>query len=182
MKRAERAKEAARLRAQGLNGLQIARRMGVSRSYAYELLNDPDGFKVRERKDSYRGECEDCGAPTDGSNGRAAPRFCQTCRNEREHARASERIISELQRWQQLYGRPPQAVDWSLSNLYYRRRNPQHGRESDAYIAEIERRHREHGPWPSLKGAQSVFGSWNAAIEAAGFEPLGVGKHRKVAA
>lgn len=69
--------EAARLRAEGLLVREIAERMGVARSTADAWLNDPDGSKLRARKDTYRGRCEDCGAPTDGSDGFAAPRWCR---------------------------------------------------------------------------------------------------------
>lgn len=78
--RAERAAEALALRAQGLTHQQIADRMGISRTYAQELCSDPEGEKVRARKASYRGTCEGCGGPTDGSNGRAkAPKLCLKC-------------------------------------------------------------------------------------------------------
>ena len=74
------AQRAQELRAAGLLQREIAVRLGVSRSYVAALYNDPDGAKARARKDSYRGTCESCGAPTDGSNGRgAAPTRCDPC-------------------------------------------------------------------------------------------------------
>jgi hypothetical protein len=79
MTRAENAARAAELKAEGLNGVQIAERMGLSRSYAAELLTDPEGHVVRARKDSYRGTCELCGNPTDGSDGPNAPKVCFEC-------------------------------------------------------------------------------------------------------
>lgn len=75
--RAERAAEATRLRAQGLSQLEIAERLGVSRSYASDLYGDPDRKKALARRERYRGVCEICGKPTTGSEGRAkAPRRC----------------------------------------------------------------------------------------------------------
>lgn len=63
----------------------IAAELGVSRSYASELLHDPDGSRARARKDSYAGVCEDCGGPTSGCNGRAnAPRLCGVCAAARQ--------------------------------------------------------------------------------------------------
>ncbi len=51
--------------------------MGISRSYASVLYSDPDGEGYRRRRLSYRGTCEICGVPTDGSNGPAkAPKRC----------------------------------------------------------------------------------------------------------
>lgn len=96
--RAERAVEAARLKAEGLNGIQIAERMGVSRSYAYDLLNDPAGDRDRARKASYRGECIDCGAATTGCNGRdRAPDRCLSCTNVILRARGN-RLRGERRR------------------------------------------------------------------------------------
>jgi transposase len=62
---------------EGLSGPKIAKRLGLSESYTYDLLGDPTGKKCRARKDQYRGRCEVCGAATSGSNGpNAAPRRC----------------------------------------------------------------------------------------------------------
>lgn len=59
---------------------EIAERLGISRSYAASLVNDPDGSQDRERKKRYAGICESCGGPTSGSEGRAkAPRQCISC-------------------------------------------------------------------------------------------------------
>lgn len=78
--RAARAAEAARLRAEGLTYERIAVRMGISRSYASCLVSDPTGEQDAARKASYGGECEVCGARTDGSYGRAlAPKVCAKC-------------------------------------------------------------------------------------------------------
>lgn len=90
--RADRAAEAARLRAQGLVYREIAERMGISRSYAAALICDPDGSGDRARKDSYRGECERCGASTNGSNGRHAPKLCNDCFQTR-YAERNETLI-----------------------------------------------------------------------------------------
>jgi transposase len=109
MTRAERAAEAAELRARGLLYREIAERMGISISYAQDLISDPDGSRVRARKDSYRGACEICGKATDGSAGRgAAPRFCNRCsaahhpaklaQYERAHAPIQARD-RQLEKW-----------------------------------------------------------------------------------
>lgn len=91
--RSERAAEAAMLRAQGLLQRQIADRMGISRTYAAELLTDPDGSKVRARKATYGKPCRVCGKMTQGSDGRAAaPDICSVCLNverEPEHGNPS---------------------------------------------------------------------------------------------
>lgn len=94
--RLENAAEAAELRGHGLLQREIAERMGVSIKTVNAWLKDPDGSRLKARKDSYRGRCEDCGSPTDGSNGSSkAPRWCSACvgaHNPRTQGRA-ERVL-----------------------------------------------------------------------------------------
>jgi hypothetical protein len=140
--------------------------LGVSRSYAAALCTDPDGSKDRARKDSYRGTCETCGTRTDGSNGRQnAPRYCAHCAPGSPEARAAktiwspERIIEAIQEWVVIYGEPPAINDWSP----YGARDD--GDEWRAIRFENDLR------WPWFTSVVVRFGSWNAAIRAAGFEP-----------
>jgi hypothetical protein len=80
--------EAARLRGEGLTYREIAERMGLAESTVSELVSDPDGSKVRERKARYGGTCEVCGGPTDGSYGLAkAPKRCAKCLPRAQHGR-----------------------------------------------------------------------------------------------
>jgi transposase len=75
--RAEKALRARALRARGMHVRDIAATMGAAPGTVRAWLNDPDGSKLRARKDSYRGACRECGAPTDGSSGRqSAPTLC----------------------------------------------------------------------------------------------------------
>ncbi len=98
MTRAERAAEAARLLDEGLNGVQIAKRLGISRSYAYALINDPTGDGDRKRKERYGRPCiEGCGRFTSGSDGRAnAPLRCIQCL----HSLNEERDARILEAWE----------------------------------------------------------------------------------
>lgn len=94
--RLEKAREAARLRdEEGLNGIQIAERMGVSRSYAYELLSDPKGDGVAARKAGYSRPCaRGCGRRTNGSDGPSnSPDVCQVCIEE-EAANRRRQIVA----------------------------------------------------------------------------------------
>lgn len=78
--RSEWAREFFALRRQGWTGLAIAREFGCGSAFVYDVLNDPEGAKAKARRDTYRGVCERCGAPTDGSNGRdKAPPVCASC-------------------------------------------------------------------------------------------------------
>lgn len=89
MTRLEKAAEVRRLRdEEGLYWHEIGGRMGLSRSYVWALYRDPDGSKDKARKAAYGGECVDCGARTDGSDGRAnAPKRCAKCHARRDEER-----------------------------------------------------------------------------------------------
>lgn len=71
--------QARALRAEGLRWVDIAERMGVSRSYASEVFHDPDGSAVNERKDRTRGTCADCGGATSWAKGGETPERCDPC-------------------------------------------------------------------------------------------------------
>lgn len=62
---------------EGLNGKQIAERMGISYSYAYVLINDPTGERERQRKQRY---CKSCGGIKDDAS------RCEPCHEKRAHA------------------------------------------------------------------------------------------------
>jgi transposase-like protein len=59
--------EALRLHAEGHSYAQITARTGVPRATISAWQSDPDGSKARARKESYRGTCAECGAPTTGA-------------------------------------------------------------------------------------------------------------------
>jgi hypothetical protein len=69
----------------------------------------------------------------------------------------TERVLDGIRRWVDLYGEPPSAADW----------DPYHARRlgDEARAARYE-----EGDWPHMGTAFNAFGSWNAAIEAAGFK------------
>lgn len=100
--RAERAAEVARLAAEGLTGRQIAARMGISRSYAYDLLTDPEGGAVRARKGRQGGVCEVCGAATSYGTGGPARR-CHRHGSPRSAELQRERALPRYRRIVDLY-------------------------------------------------------------------------------
>jgi predicted transcriptional regulator len=109
--RAEREAEARRLRSEGLFMREIAERIGVAVSTVDAYLNDPGGVRLRARKDSYRGQCSECGAPTDGSRGPGkAASLCQSC-----HEWSDDDCVWAIERWVAKHGEPPTCVAWSRS-------------------------------------------------------------------
>lgn len=182
--RAERAKVALALRSEGKTAGEIAAVLGVSRSYAGALFGDPDGSKERARKASYAGTCQECGGRTDGSNGRDhAPTRCQSCQNEYQRsdeyafARTKwtrERIIAAIRWWYDIYGEPPAVADWNPHRARHELGDEDRARRGEAAISA------GRVPWHTI--VYSRFGSWNAAIRAAGFTPrANVGTKENVA-
>lgn len=152
-RRAELAAQACALRARGLRLSEVADHLGVSPTYASDLVRDPDGALARARKRRNGGSCCDCGALTDGSNGRAkAPGRCAACarRHRLEHILWSrDRVIMALLAFAHEHGRAPSASEAGRASGL-----PSHG--------VVMRR----------------FGSWRAALEAAGLPPLGRARSR----
>lgn len=170
----------------GLSVQEAADRLGIARSTAYQRLNDPTDERNHARKLRHYGTCLRCGGRTSYRAGGTAD-LCLSCHRADIHETAVAWIVAEIHHWAELYGCPPSAPDWSLAAMRWRERayaeGRTNGRFSEARIAELERRHREDGPWPATNTAVRVFGSWSAAIEAAGFEPMPVsGGRRKAAA
>lgn len=121
----------------------------------------------RCRKSQYSVPCEDCGAPLNGSDGRGrnAPRRCVRCNNIAQGAESkvwtSTAVVLAIQEWAAEYGEPPAVPDW----------NP-HTAEHVLHDPARARRFREAGgQWPNFKTVYREWGSWNAAIKAAGFTP-----------
>jgi hypothetical protein len=167
VKTPERVAEARRLRdEEGLILREIAIRLGAAPSTIHAWLSDPDGSQLRARKDSYAGVCVDCGGPTSGSQGRRAQPRCQECANIKRGAEAKvwtrEAIIDAIQVWAAKYGDPPAVPDWSTNQaraLHDEERAARYQRENAA------------GRCPRTVTVFREFGSWNTALEAAGFSP-----------
>lgn len=80
--RSERAQRAAELQTAGLKPKAIATEMGISKTYAYDLLNDPSGDRAKVTKARYAGTCSDCGGPTSAHNSHnGATGLCKGCLN-----------------------------------------------------------------------------------------------------
>jgi hypothetical protein len=116
----------------------------------------------------YATPCIDCGERRYA--GREAPR-CRSCEDARSHTDAERYYIEAMRDWHERYGEVPAARDWIISAPSMR------ARVHPDRLAELDRRH-EDRKWPAMSGAIACFGSWSAAVRAAGFEPIGPGERR----
>ena len=95
------------------------------------------------------GSCPGCGEPVIRSQ------RCLRCALERSRpAWTRHEILAAIRAWAHETGRPPSSTDW----------NAPRGQES--------KWRRERARWPGGRLVSARFGSWDAAIVAAGFEPL----------
>lgn len=174
MTRAEKVARAQALRAEGLTFREIGERMGAAIQTVDSWLNDPDGSRLAARKASYRGTCVDCGAPTNGNDGRAkAAARCVPCAARAQTIWTPETVVAAMRRFHDRYGRAPVMTDFNTA-LACRLGHPE---KAERFYAD--------GDYPTTPSVQRVFGTWNAAITAAGFEPLAIGhklSERRVAA
>ena len=163
MSRIERAEQALALRAQGLLQREIAAELGISRSYASSLLADPEGVKDKERKDSYRKPCPQCGelmGGGEGPNSEKFPKLCYQCAPLATRYWTRERIIDAIQRWNEIYGRPPVATEWLVSKDI-------RGEGFPPTSAIYKYNKGARGGVPGTN--HNPFDSWADAVEAAGF-------------
>ena len=166
MSRAENVAIATQLRRDGFKLAEIAEAMNVSPQTVSGWINDPDLAKQKARRARYAGVCVDCGKPTDGSSGPGrAPTRCVPCVNAYRSIWTRDSIVAAMQAWHAEHGEPPTALDW----------NPHDRRWGRGTLAERKRRHLGY---PYVSSVLKAFGTWNAAIAAAGFEPLKIGGKR----
>ncbi len=151
--RIELAQRVAEMRASGMLFREIAGELGKSPSYLRNLASDPRGDKARARKDRGGNTCADCGTPVSYESVR-----CMACANRPYWTQ--DRIIAAIREWAAMDGSPPTATDWNSALARTRRDTGEHPLWSDY-----------PGKWPTTWTAAAAFGSWNAAIAAAGFVP-----------
>jgi hypothetical protein len=165
MSRAELAPRIIALRASGLTWREIGERVGLALSTVQDYGTDPDGSRVRARKARSDGACRDCGGRTVGDGG-YAPSRCAACHGARTREQSRRWILESFQEWNDLFGVPPAALDW----------NPAQAR-AQRLDYRAERTEQTGRPWPSPTLVQSIFGSWNAGRQAAGFDTFTPGHY-----
>jgi len=100
----------------------------------------------------------------DISEGRARRLRESRARRELRSWMARERIIEAIHEWHELFGEPPGARDWNSAQR--------------GCLPALDTRYASTGrKWPEASNVQRRFGSWNAAIAAAGLTPRPRGKH-----
>jgi len=145
--RQEKIAKARELRGQGLTAKQIADRLDANESTV---------------RNWYLGGVCDCGALIEGSSRIRRPTQCPRCHTAKQTTWTQERIIEKIQEWVDLYGETPTSYDWE----------PGKAKHAGSANAVAIRQRFEDGEWPHVVTVQRRFGSWNAGIERAGFDPL----------
>jgi hypothetical protein len=163
--RLKRAAQVAELRAQGLGFLEIARALGISRSYASTLYHDPDGSLDRARKEAYGGICIDCGGPTSGAEGPAhVAERCLHCTPNANRKWTPETVVAAIQEWARRRGQSPTANEWLHGGKVV---------DPDGYEFPAA-----SSCYRSSSKLNPPFETWADAIEAAGFPRPRVGWKR----
>ena len=80
------------------------------------------------------------------------------------HCATCAYVLDSIGQWKALHGEQPTAADWNLAQAL---------KENAAW--RVLRYEETQRPWPSVTAVRNHFGTWNAAIAAAGFAPLAPG-------
>jgi hypothetical protein len=137
---------------------EIAARLGRSPRTINAYLYDPDHSKAKAVKESYRGTCRRCGAPTSGSGPRFARELCGRCNGRATAKWTRESIAQALRDWRARYGNEAGSVDLSMN---YARA---HGGER---LRRLREGWRQGQPWPAASVVQYHYGTVAAANLAA---------------
>lgn len=141
---------------------EIGERLGISYKTANAYYHDPTGERERARKARNDGRCLGCGARTNSSGSSVPPERCHRCAPTYRRALGRRWILESMREWCEMFGYPPVAADW----------NPAHARARSSSAWRADRMEATGRPWPGPDSVIDHFGSWNAGIAAAGFQPL----------
>lgn len=155
--REERQERAKRMRARGMLLREIAEELACSTTEVMRLLDPERRERHRQQtndaKHRRRGTCERCGSDTkySGKGSVAVSRVCKACAPDEYRKWDEKAIIAAIRRWETAHGSQPVSREWLISSP-------------------------ENSGYPDVGVIQKRFGSWNAAIKAAGYEPLPPGR------
>lgn len=90
----------------------------------------------------------------------------------RRAAWTREEVLAAIVDWTERYGSPPAQSDWNPARArHFLGHAHERGRHWSARIRRFE-----SGDWPWADAVRSLFGNWNDAIEAAGYDPRHAGR------
>ncbi len=138
---------------EGLKISEIATRLDRSPTTISAYLYDPDGTKTKRVKNTYRGVCEHCEAPTWGSGPGRSRRLCARCNGRSTLKWEKSLIEAALRAWNRMYGKPASSTDLSLTDA---KRAAESG--SDERLRRLAAGW-EHGRWPSRSVVQYHYGT-----------------------
>jgi hypothetical protein len=122
----------------------------------------PKWCSERCRRNQYDKQCLYCGVRVSGTDpGRSLGR-CTKCARARYSKQVREGHIAMIRRWVAVHGEPPSYRDWEPYGCRQVLHDEARARRAEASLVE---------GWPSAGAVINAWGSWNAAIRAAGFEP-----------
>lgn len=146
------------LRGLGLSASGVGQRLGIPESTVRNWWNSVS--------------CVDCDDPVDRSSSKGAAVRCERCSHahqasEEERARVTywtrERLIAAIQWWVKTYGETPALPDWCAHISRHVLHDEPRARRAERLITDRT--------IPGFTTVVQRFGSWNAGIEAAGFQP-----------
>jgi hypothetical protein len=116
----------------------------------------------RCRKHSYGQPCIDCGARTSygAESAHVDDPRCSLCARLYYKVWTREAILCAIQEWSAEHDEPPAIADWNA----WQTRTWHDDKRAQRYQQEKNR-------WPSHMTVAHEFGTWSAAIKAAGFQP-----------
>lgn len=147
----------AKMRRDGASLQSIGNRYGVSRERIRQIVaeNFPEVNRaVNEERDERNRQlrvCPDCGGPKAISAQR-----CRTCRTKRDTKWTQDEIIAAMQEFHRRYGKTPSCTEWNPSLARWRKQ------------PDVAEKFAADGCWPSVQTVMQRFGSWTAAVDAAG--------------
>jgi hypothetical protein len=158
----------ARMRREGHSLRSIGDRYGVTRERIRQIVADnyPEVPKemahYREEQSRWKRVCPECGGPK-----APASKQCKQCLISQTTKWTPDAIVEAMQEYQRRYGKTPSCTEWNPSLARWRNLPA----TADRFYAD--------GCWPHVQTVLQRFGSWRAAVDAAGLAPNRVGRPPK---
>lgn len=158
----------AEMRRNGASLRAIGDRYGVTRERIRQIVADnypavisyvAEGKEAERRK---KMTCPDCG----GRKARSSAR-CFQCSSEIGTKWTQERIIAAMQEYHERYGKTPSCTEWNPALARWRK------------MPDVAQRFYSDGCWPHVTTVIDRFGSWTAAVDAAGLPRNRAGRRPK---